>query len=107
MLATVDKCRERLRLLEVNGFDGDDLDLQPIIQKLLSASQQESASDMKSEPIEVTPDLPIGEILLRQGQVTSQDLESALMAQAAGDLAMLARSWFRRVSPRVTTSWRL
>ena len=27
LLATVDKCRERLRLLEANGFDGDDLDL--------------------------------------------------------------------------------
>ena len=40
---------------------------------------------MKSEPIEVTPELPIGEILLRQGQVSPQDLESALMAQAAGD----------------------
>ena len=85
LLATVDKCRERLRLLEANGFDGDDLDLQPIIQKLLSASQQESVTDMKSEPIEVTPELPIGEILLRQGQVSPQDLESALMAQAAGD----------------------
>jgi two-component system chemotaxis sensor kinase CheA len=85
LLATVDKCREGLCLVEANGSDSDGFDPDPVIQKLLDADRADSGSKRESSPAAPETTLRMGEILLKRGQTTRQDLEAALAAQGTGD----------------------
>lgn len=104
LLAMVDAVREMLGAIEKDGTDGDG-DYGPLI-KVLNQLQEAGnkppaakeparpeSSEAKanpngsdsSDPAEAPAPLPLGQILVKSGQVSQEELESALEAQKAGD----------------------
>lgn len=104
LLAMVDAVREMLSSIEKGGTDGDG-DYAPLIEVLKGlqneealehtpapkSSQSPTMSHDAGKPREVEPPdasatpVPLGQILVKSGQVSQEELDSALEAQQAGD----------------------
>lgn len=72
LLATVEKCRAGLRLLETTGSDVG-LDCAAIIERLQAAEQGEESKTR------------FGDVLIAQGSAKPEDIQEALKQQANGD----------------------
>lgn len=97
LLTMVDAVREMLGAIEKSGTDGDG-DYSTLIEVLkgLQAAQTSKAPGLSEKPqaeesepeaaqAEAPPPMPLGQILVKSGQVSQEELESALEAQQAGD----------------------
>lgn len=78
LLAMVDAVRELLADIEYAGEEGN-RDYSSLIETLSTLQKREQGLDLQPAPV------PLGEILVAQGRVRSEDLDRALKQQASGD----------------------
>lgn len=88
LLATVEKCREGLRLVESRGND-DGFDPQPVIQQLMMLEVARGGITAATTPASGANAgedlLKLGDVLIRQGKVNQNQIKDALDQQEQGD----------------------
>lgn len=114
LLAMVDAVREMLGAIEKSGTDGDGdyaalIELLGSLQRTRSKPGSEPAGPLEEDETEVEKPAmlaPLGQVLVKSGRVSQNDVDSALAAQKAGDLRHLGEILVQRgaISPSAIQS---
>lgn len=93
LLMMVDAVRQMLGAIEKSRTDGESdyatlIEVLQELQSAQSANAPDPPDENESEAVQIEPSaapMPLGQILVKSGQVSKEQLESALEAQQAGD----------------------